>query len=289
METIIVHGGAGRIKDKKGYRKGVREALRIGYKVLMKRGALDAVIEAVISMENNPTFNCGTGSSLTLDGRAEMDASVMTSNGSFGAVGCIERVKNPILIAKRVMEETDHLLLVGKGALRFARLRGFKPYNPITERRKRMLEKIKKEGSPYLPNLKKFLKEFGTVGAVALDKQGRLAVATSSGGLIGKLPGRVGDSAIIGAGTYTSEYGGTSATGNGECIMKLFITRRAVSLMKAHPAQRAIDTVIEEATKQNCKCGLVGIDYKGNVGFGFNTESMAFGYIKNGKLSLAHL
>ncbi len=285
MEAIIVHGGAGRIKEREDYKRGVEEALKIGYGVL-KKGALDAVIEAVVSMENNPIFNCGIGSSLTLDGRVEMDASVMTSDGSFGAVGCIERVKNPILVARKVMEETDHLLLVGKGALRFARLRGFKPSNLITERRRRMLERIKEQGHPYLPRLKRFLGEFGTVGAVAIDRQGKIAVATSTGGLVGKLPGRVGDSAIIGAGTYASKYGGASATGYGECIIRLFLAKHAVELMKEYGAENSIRMVIEEAKKEGCECGLVGIDEKGGIGFGFNTQSMAFGYIKNGRLSL---
>ena len=277
METIIVQGGAGRIKDEKAYEKGVEEALRIGYEILRKEGALEAVMRAVAVMEDNSTFNCGTGSSLTIDGKAEMDASVMMDDGSFGAVGCIGNVKNPILVARKIMEETDHLLLVGEGALRFARFMDFGSYNPITERRKKLLEEMKGEKKHhYLPKFKRFIKDFGTVGAVTLDKKGRIAVATSSGGLIGKLPGRVGDSAIIGAGTYASEYG--------ECIMKLFIAKRAVELMKKHPAQRAVDMVIEEATKQKCKCGLVGIDYRGNIGFSFNTQSMAFGYIKDGKV-----
>lgn len=285
METIVVQGGAGKIKNKKAYKKGVKEALRIGYEVLKREGALEAVTRAVVAMEDNPTFNCGTGSSLTIDGKVEMDASVMMDDGSFGAVGCIEDVKNPILVARKVMEETDHLLLAGEGALRFARFMGFEPYNPITERRKKLLEEMKgEEKHHYLPKFKRFIRDFGTVGAVALDREGRIAAATSSGGLIGKLPGRVGDSAIIGAGTYASTYGGASATGHGECIIRLFIAKRAIEIMKDRKAEEAIKVVINEATKYGCKCGLVGIDCSGNIGFGFNTQSMAFGYVKDGRI-----
>jgi beta-aspartyl-peptidase (threonine type) len=283
MALLIVHGGAGKLSDPDGHRKGVKAALNQGYPVLLKLGALEAVVAVVSALEDDPVFNCGLGSALTIEGTVEADASVMLSDGRCGAVGVVRGVKNPIVLARKVMEETDHILLVGEGAERFARSLGYKTnHNLVTEPRAKLLESLKRSGkAPYLPRFENFL-DLGTVGAVAQDEEGLIAVATSTGGLMGKLPGRVGDSAIIGAGTYASEHGGASATGHGEAIARLLITCWATELMERYPAQEAIDRVISEAKLKDCACGIIGIDAQGNLGLGFNTQSMSWGYIKDG-------
>jgi beta-aspartyl-peptidase (threonine type) len=235
-------------------------------------------------MENDPAFNAGTGSALTINGEAEMDASVMTEEGHFGAVGAIKYVKNPILVARKVMEETDHMLLVGEGAVKFARYARFEKYNPVTEQQKEKLAELKRKGeSRYMPKLKKYL-DYGTVGAVAIDKNQKVAAATSSGGIRGKLPGRVGDSAILGAGTYASLFGAVSATGHGECILKLLLAKMAVDFMKTYEASIAIDLILKEAKRNGCLCGMIGIDVKGSIGFGKTTELMSWAYIRDGAL-----
>jgi L-asparaginase / beta-aspartyl-peptidase len=290
MLAIIVHGGAGSAKaltaeEQKLARIGVRKAAEAGCLVLEKGGrALDAVVEAVRIMEDDPIFNAGTGSALTINGEAEMDASLMTMRGHFGAVGAIKEVKNPILVARKVMEETDHLLLVGEGALQFARYMKFEKYNPVTKRQQIKLAQLKEKGkSQYFPNLKKYLK-YGTVGAVAFDRYQEVAVANSSGGIRGKLPGRVGDSAMLGAGVYASEVGAVTATGHGECITKLFLSKITVDMMKNYNAQTAIELALKEAKKNGCPCGLIGIDNKGNIGFGQTAEYMAWSYIRDNAL-----
>lgn len=290
MLAIIVHGGAGTAKalnpkEQKLARIGVRKTAEAGYLLLSKGGkALDAVVEAVQIMEDDPIFNAGTGSALTVNGEVEMDASLMTMQGHFGAVGAIKEVKNPILVARKVMEETDHLLLVGEGATKFARYSGFEKYNPITKRAKDKLAELKqKSKSTYFPKLKKFLK-YGTVGAVAFDRHHQVAVANSSGGIRGKLPGRVGDSALLGAGVYASVLGAVTATGHGECITKLFLSKITVDMMKTHHAQNAIERALKEAKKLGCACGVIGIDNRSNIGFGKTTEYMAWAYIRDGAL-----
>ena len=139
MKGIIVHGGAGRLKERKKHREGVKKAALTGWGVLKEGGsALDAVEAAVVIMEDDPVFNCGTGSYLNLRGEAEMDAAVMSSSLEFGAVGAIKDVKNPIKVARKVMEETDHILIVGEGAVRFAKEMGFPSHNPITDERREL-------------------------------------------------------------------------------------------------------------------------------------------------------
>lgn len=291
MIAIIVNGGAGSAKalspeEQALARKGVIKAAEAGYLVLGKGGkAIDAVVEAVRVMEDEPIFNAGTGSVLTINGEVEMDASLMTMDGRYGAVGAIKDVKNPILVARKVMEETDHLLLVGEGAVKFARYMGFEKYNPITKRQQEKLAQLKaKAESQYFPKLKKYL-EYGTVGAVALDRYQEVAAANSSGGIRGKLSGRVGDSASFGAGIYASVLGGATATGHGEGIIKLLLAKMAVDWMKIYNAQTAIEFALKEAKKAGCRCGMIGIDIKGNLGFGKTTEYMAWASIKDGALA----
>jgi len=283
MLSIIVHGGAGKIRNEEAHQKGTKLAAQEGYKVLKEGGnALDAVITAVKIMEDDPTFNAGTGSALNLLGEVEMDASVMLGSGEFGAVGAIKNVRHPVDIARKIMEETDHILLVGEGAGRFARLFGFETCNPITPEMEKRLQVLKEKGeSMHLKKIRKLLPlyEPGTGGACALDRNSEIAVATSTGGILGKLPGRVGDSAIIGAGTFASKWGGVSVTGYGEGIMKLGVAWRITELIMKKKPDEAIGQLIEEGRKQNTHFGAIGIDKHGNVGFGYNTESMSYAYM----------
>lgn len=285
MPVLIIDGGAGKLLYEQEHRQGIYDALAVGWQILNNKGkALDAVCETIVNMENNPTFNCGTGSVLTIDGKVEMDASIMTDDGNFGAVGAIRQVKNPILVARKVMEQSDHLLMVGDGATKFARMMGFKRYEKITERSKERLAKLKKEGkSIYFPKLGRYLK-LGTVGAIALDDNKRIAVGTSTGGINGRLSGRIGDSAIIGCGVYANKFGAASATGHGEMIMKMFLSKLVVDLIQKYPAQKAVDIALHQARKNKTLCGVIAVDRKGNVGYGYTSQSMSWGYIKNGNI-----
>ncbi|HIP88785.1 MAG TPA: asparaginase [Thermococcus paralvinellae] len=298
MIAIIVHGGAGTIKKEEKIPKaieGVKEAALAGWKELKKGSALDAVEEAIKSLEDNPIFNAGTGSVLTLDGKVEMDAAIMRGKTlEAGAVASIWGVKNPISVARKVMEKTDHVLLVGEGAVKFARIMGFDEYNPITEERreqwKKLREKLLKEGTiPYWKKISELIKEYpevlrSTVGAVAFD--GEEAVAgTSTGGVFLKMFGRVGDTPIIGAGTYANEFAGASCTGLGEVAIKLSLAKTSVDFVRLGlNAQKASEAAIELATKYFGKdtMGIIMIDREGNVGFAKNTKHMSIAYLKEG-------
>ncbi len=281
---IICHGGVGKIEEKEEYAAGLKVAIEEGYRLLRQgASALEAVIKAVVIMEDNPIFNAGTGSSLTLNGEVEMDAAVMTQDGRFGGVCCISGVKNPILVAEKVMVYTDHLILAGQGAVEFARQMGFEEYQAITERARARLEKIKKEGSPYFVKLNQRLKlseeqKMGTVGAVAIDRNGHLAAATSSGGIAGRLKGRVGDSAILGAGTYASPNGAVSCTGHGEAILRILLAKDIVDRMKTMPASTAIILALAEAKRKKIVCGAIGFDARGGICYGHTAHDMAYGY-----------
>lgn len=280
---IICHGGAGTITDKQAYAAGLAEAIAEGYRLLRQGArAVEAVIRAVVILEDNPVFNAGTGSSLTIDGIVEMDAAVMTQSGRFGGVCCIRGVKNPILVAEKVMTETDHLILCGEGAIQFARRMGFEEYQVITDSARARLEKVKSQGSPYFPRLNQNLgileEKMGTVGAVAIDRNGHLAAATSSGGIAGRLMGRIGDSGLPGAGTYASASGAVSCTGHGEEIIKLFLAREIVERMKTLPASTALTLTLAEAKRKKVRCGAVGFDARGGICYGHTTPDMAYGY-----------
>jgi len=291
---IIVHGGAGRKLDMRAHRRGVRRAALAGQELLLSGGsALDAVVMAVAVMEDDATFNCGTGSALTLSGTAEMDAAVMTGDLRCGAVGALEGVKNPILVARGIMESTDHVLLVGRGARRFARRMGFRPYDPIVPRRRKqwseMMDRLTAgRNPPYLPNLTTTAGAggLGTVGAVARDERGRLAAATSTGAMMLRLPGRVGDTPIIGAGTYADAHGAVSATGHGEAIIRIVWAARTAHLMRRMSAPGAVRRAVQLATESGCRGGLIAIDRRGRVGYGFNTRSMSWAHAGRGAVEV---
>jgi beta-aspartyl-peptidase (threonine type) len=297
MAHIIIHGGAGRIdKDREEAGNKIIEKILDEITEVMRDKnltAIDIVEKAVNMMEDEEMFNAGYGSVLNYDGAAEMDASIMADDGSFGSVASIYSVKNPVSVARKVMEETDHLILNGKGAVDFARVMGFSEFTRLPEGRKKRWKELRKcldknetaQGElRYWKKLKHFSNDYykdrekyGTVGAVCMDITGKIAAATSTGGIWLKLYGRVGDTPIMGAGTYASMYGGASATGHGEAIIKQFLTKRAVELMKDYPAPEALEKAVEEATEKGCSCGLIGVDKCGNAGYAFNTTSMWYG------------
>ena len=274
VPTIIVHGGAGADpSDASEFRQGVRTAALVGWRVLAAGGsALDAVESAVRALEDDPRFNAGRGSVLNRDGAIEMDASIMEGDRlQCGAVAALARVANPISVARRVLESRRHVLLVGDGALAFSRSVGIPECDPaslVTDRqRKRHADLARKPAPP----------GGGTVGAVALDRSGTIAAATSTGGTAGKLPGRVGDSALIGCGTYAdSSIGGVSCTGDGEAIVRVVLGDRALRYLKDaddpdYAAKVAVDLLVEEGGGQG---GLILIDWRGRAGYAASTRLM---------------
>ncbi|AIF69918.1 asparaginase [Palaeococcus pacificus DY20341] len=298
MVAIIVHGGAGTIKKEERIPKvleGVREAVLAGWKELKRGSALDAVEEAIKALEDNPVFNAGTGSVLTLDGKVEMDAAVMRGRTlEAGAVAGIWGVKNPISVARKVMEKTDHVLLGGEGAVKFARLMGFDDYNPTTEERvdqwKKLREKLLNDGQiPHWKKISELIKEYpevlrSTVGAVAFDG-GEVVAGTSTGGVFLKMFGRIGDTPIIGGGTYANEFAGASCTGLGEVMIKLVLAKSAVDFVRfGLTAQKASEAAISLATEHfgSDNAGVIMIDARGNIGFAKNTKHMSVAYMKEG-------
>ena len=277
--ALIAHGGAGswRPGREEDAVAGMRAAVETGRKVLLAGGsALDAVCATVVVLEDDPNFNAGTGGVLNFDGFVELDASVMVSERKqFGAVTGLQRVKNPILVARKVMEETDHAMLTGDGALRFARAMGFGDHDPVTEARhddwraKRILLEQELEGGKKMRVLD-FLRSHpdysgGTVGAAAVDSRGVLAAATSTGGVTMKLVGRVGDSPIPGAGNYATELMAASATGTGEYVLRSLSTRQMHEAM-SHGA--SLDEAMAQALAQlqrdfDGDIGIVAVDHDG--------------------------
>jgi L-asparaginase / beta-aspartyl-peptidase len=217
----------------------------------------------VVLLEDNPLFNAGTGSTLNRLGTVEMDAGIMEGDTlRAGAVAAVQGIKNPIKLARRVMEDGRHVLLAGDGALIFARQIGFPECPPATligeAERKRWQEK------------------HGTVGCVALDSNGKIAVATSTGGIFDKLPGRVGDSPLPGCGTYADESGGVSCTGHGEAIIRVVMAKATLELVKrgADPQTAAKEAVTLLEQKTRSTGGLIVIDRQGRIGYARNTERM---------------
>ncbi len=284
--VIIANGGAGGINFPYRRAQGLKKAVNTGYEILKNGGSsLDAVEKAIMILEDETIFNAGTGSTLGLTGEIEMDASIMTADGNFGAVAAIKNVRYPIKVARLVMEKTDHLLLCGDGALKFARLCGMKYHNPKTKEKERMWFRAKNRlKSDYFPRLCKLKELYETVGVVAMDKNGMIAVGTSTGGILLHLPGRVGDTPIIGAGTYANKYGGVSATGHGEMIMKTLLAFRTVAFMEKYSAPVAGKMAIDYATRNKCRAGLIGIDKHGRILCVNNTEAMSWCYIKDGNI-----
>ena len=276
VPSLIVHGGAG-ADPKDGpeeLREGMRAAVEIGWRVLGDGGsALDAVEAAVRTLEDHPRFNAGRGSVLTSAGTVEMDASIMDGDRlSCGAVGAVTRLGHPISLARRVLEDGRHVLLVGDGAEAVARAAGFvacAPEDLISDRQRRRWAASR--GVAVDADAR------GTVGAVAIDRHGAAAAATSTGGTWGKQPGRVGDSALIGAGTYAdSALGAVSCTGDGEAIIRVVLARRTLDFLKDagdpdYAARVAVDLLVDEGRGAG---GLIVVDWRGRTAFAHSTPFM---------------
>jgi beta-aspartyl-peptidase (threonine type) len=282
VPALIVHGGAGAdpVEGRDELREGIRAAVAAAWAPLGEGGsALDAVEAAVRALEDHPRFNAGRGSALTSAGTVETDASIMEGDGlRNGAVAAVAGVRNPISLARRILEDGRHSLFAGAGALEQARAFGVALCDPaelITERQRQRLAALHADPA-----------RVGTVGAVALDRSGTLAAATSTGGMVGKLPGRVGDSAVIGSGTYAeSTLGGVSCTGDGEAIIRVTLARRTLEILKAvndpaHACEVALSVLVEEGRGQG---GLIVVDWKGRMAWAHSTPLMPVGLMSPGR------
>jgi len=303
--VLVVHGGAGTILKsdmtdarEKEYTAGLQSALQAGYRILEHGGtALDAVEAAVKVLEDNPLFNAGKGAVFTNEGKNELDASIMNgSNLGAGAVAGVTTVKHPISAARAVMEKSDHVMMAGAGADRFAAQQGLEIVDPsyfFTEERYRSLMNLKARDSTeteldHSDRKKNSLlrnndNKFGTVGAVALDRKGNLAAATSTGGMTNKRYGRVGDSPVIGAGTYAdNKTCAVSCTGWGEYFIRLVMAKTVSDMMEfgKMSLQQAVDEMIQKRLPAlGGDGGLIAVDRNGNIAMPFNTEGMYRGYI----------
>ena len=305
--SLIVHGGAWDIPDEavEACKAGCDRALAAGWSILSRGGsALDAVEAAVVVLEDDPVFDAGFGSHLSLDGGVECDAIVMDgATLRAGAVATLRHIRNPIRLARKVLQNCPHMMLVAEGAERFAVEQGISLCRPEelvadSERDAWLKCRNSKHAAAHHRG-----HEQGTVGAVAIDHEGRLFAATSTGGTCCKLPGRVGDSPLIGCGCYAdSEAGGVSCTGYGEAIMKVVMAKTAAEFLR-HPAgtesdpnplvlpKPATPDIASVAARESVQIlakrthatgGLILLDREGNPGFAFNTPRMAYGYVVDG-------
>jgi beta-aspartyl-peptidase (threonine type) len=279
--AIVVHGGAWRIDplEHADHLQGVEAAVKIGWAVLEQFGmALDAVEQAVMSLEDDPTFDAGTGSVLTADGDIELDAMLMDGRDlRLGAVGAVQHLKNPIQLARLLLNYEEHNMLVGPGAVDFAQKNGL-PFADLTVPRE--LERFRRfQENPPPSSAEAFnLDSGGTVGAVAIDQDGNIAAATSTGGTAFRMAGRVGDSPLVGSGAYAdNETGGASATGHGERIMEVVLAKHATDLLRMGiMAQQAAEQAIAHLDRRvNGRGGIIMIDHAGTIGFAHNTPHMA--------------
>lgn len=302
--AFAIHGGAGTIlkanmsdEQEAAYEAKLTEALAAGEKVLADNGAaLDAVIAAITVMEDSPLFNAGKGAVFTAEGKNEMDSSIMDGETlDAGAVSGVTNVKSPIRLARAVMDKSKHVMLQGKGAETFAAENGLEIVDPeyfYTERRWQQLQKAKelKEGAVLDHDLEYMEfndNKFGTVGAVALDKAGNLAAGTSTGGMTNKSWGRVGDSPIIGAGTYASNSScAVSATGAGEYFIRATVARSICALMEYADMTLADATdkiIMQQLVEMGGDGGIISLDRDGNIALVFNTEGMYRASVREGE------
>jgi beta-aspartyl-peptidase (threonine type) len=280
-----VHGGAWEIPDVavEACRAGCRRAFEAGWRVLEAGGpAIDAVEAAIVVLEDDPVFDAGFGSHLNLSGRVQLDAILMEgATLDAGAVAAVERVRNPIRLARRVLDASPHVLLAGDGAEQFACEQGIplcRPEDLITPSQLAAWRRCRESGHTSAAH---FACEHGTVGAVAIDATGRIAAGTSTGGTCCKYPGRVGDSPLIGCGCYADdEAGGASSTGWGEAIMKIVMAKTAVDWLRAgEEPQRAAERAIRLLSDRvHGTGGLILVDRQGCIGASFSTPHMAHAY-----------
>jgi beta-aspartyl-peptidase (threonine type) len=282
VPALIVHGGAGGDPDDKPtYREALSEALGQGWAILRRGGsALDAIERTVQSMEEHPRLNAGYGSALTEHGTIECDASIMEGDTlQAGAVGAVSGVRSAIGLARRILEDGRHILLVGEGARSFARDQGLPLCSPealvIDRQRRSLAEHLAARPETAARQTS------GTVGAVAIDVHGRIVAGTSTGGYTGKRPGRVGDSALIGSGTYAdSRLGGVSTTGHGEAFIRTVLAKTALDILKdlddpQLAADVSLDVVREDGRGSG---GLVLMDWRGRLAYATSTKFMPVGW-----------
>jgi beta-aspartyl-peptidase (threonine type) len=289
--VILCHGGAGEVKKgkEKIVEEGVREAAVKGFSRLKSGGsALDAVEESVKSMEDNPNFNAGTGSVLTLKGTIEMDASISDGKTlNSGAVAMISSIRHPISLARIIMEKTDHVLIVGESAEKIGDKFGLERCDPRTPERVQMWKEAKKRFEngelKYLPRTMSLLRLFPdlteTVGAVAVDANSNCAAATSTGGLMLKLPGRLGDTPIIGAGNYADSNSAASCTGIGEAAVRLCLAKTACDyvgsgVIAEEAAKHCINLV--DTRQSGLNMGVITVDKNCNYGLAHNTQNLVW-------------
>jgi beta-aspartyl-peptidase (threonine type) len=282
---LVIHGGAGVIERQsisaereQSIRRGLGSALDAGSSVLEQGGsALDAVEAAVRALEDDPNFNAGRGAVFTHDGRIELDAAIMDGrNRSAGSVAGVRTTRNPVSLARAVMERTPHVFLGGAGADQFAMAQGLEQVRPEwfeTEERRQQLDKVKATGSKAFDVELKY----GTVGAVALDSSGHLAAATSTGGLTGKRWGRIGDTPVIGAGTYADDRSAAvSGTGTGEMFIRAVAGHQLAERVRlsGNSLQQALDGVLSDIESLGGSGGLIAVDRNGEAVWGFTTPGM---------------
>jgi beta-aspartyl-peptidase (threonine type) len=296
--TLTIHGGAGTILKEnmtveleQAYRKGLEDALNIGYKLLEKgESALDAVLAATMSLEDNILFNAGRGSVFAKDGSQEMDASIMDGKTLMaGAISAVKNIRNPIELAYTVMTKSPHVMLIGKGANDFAAIHGIKTeeddyfFSQFRHDQWKQMQGSDESALDHNVTVKdqpagQAGKKFGTVGAAACDNDGNIAAATSTGGMTNKQWGRVGDSSIIGAGTYANNKTcAISATGHGEMFIRAVAAYDVSCLMeyKGLSLQEAMNiTVNDKLMNIDGEGGMVGVDAKGNAAMIFNSDGM---------------
>lgn len=291
---LVIHGGAG--VERKGFsaeeeraaRSALAEALRKGHQALMAgKPAMDAVTAAITVLEDDPTFNAGRGAVFTHDGKNELDSSLMDgATLRAGAVAGVHTVKNPILLARAVMEHSPHVMMVGEGAEMFAVEQKIPLVDPSyfrTEKRWQQLQRALKEevaGQPHADL--ETARHFGTVGAVALDREGKLAAGTSTGGMTNKRYGRVGDSPIIGAGTYANTQCAVSGTGWGEYYIRLAVAHEICARMQylqETPAQAGQEVIVKRVPELGGDGGAIVLSADGRAATPFNTEGMYRGWI----------
>ena len=276
--VIVVHGGAGwshGTSDEKQHaiKSGLKKALDTGFSILQSGGSsLDAVEAAIVILEDNPVFNAGRGSVYTAEEKQEMDASIMSGNDQdAGAVASVSRVKNPIKLARYIMEHTEHVMMAGSGAEKVAEQGGLELVDPSYFYSEDRLKSVKKQQA----------KKNSTVGALAMDKLGNIAAGTSTGGRSNKLPGRIGDSPIIGAGTWAqNNVCGVSGTGHGEYFIRYNVAREICARMEYLNLSvgEASAQVIGKLTAIGIEGGVIVLDKNGNISMEFNTDGMARAY-----------
>jgi beta-aspartyl-peptidase (threonine type) len=296
--VIVVHGGAGTIQPERSgpAADGVRRATETGYGVLKDNGsAVDAVMEAAMVLEDDGAFNAGYGSSLNIEKGVEMDASIMDGKTlEAGAVALLKDVKNPVRLARIVMEKTDHVFIAGEGANKLADLFNLERRSPVTALRLKAYEDQKKallEGRSNLPKLVSLINkhpaffESDTVGAVALDKHGNVAAATSTGGYALKLVGRVGDTPLIGCGNYAdNQSGACSATGVGEIAIRLVLAKAVCDRIEdgkppQEAAEHAIRLVNARIPAAYNSMGVIALDTYGRIGAAHNSPNLCWAYL----------